>query len=270
METFVNVAKWIEENKAFFQPPVCNKLMHESQLNVMFVGGPNQRTDYHIEEGEELFFQMDGDMCLKIIENGKHKDIHIREGEMFLLPARIPHSPQRYTGTVGLVIERQRLKTEVDGLRYYVGDSTDVLYEKWFYCENLGTQLKPVIEAFFNSQQHKTGKPNPEELLKEDPFPFNTTKVMAPFSFKSWLDSHRQELLQKKSLSIFGSNVETEAVVYGPGVSDGVNTEVDIWIWQLVSLEKGRRMHCFVHHPESCAEGNLCRTVKGFRTITHS
>ncbi|KAI6071776.1 3-hydroxyanthranilate 3,4-dioxygenase [Aix galericulata] len=119
---------------------------HRHQLNVMFVGGPNERKDYHIEEGEELFYQVKGDMCLKIIENGKQKDIFIREGEMFLLPARIPHSPQRYRDTVGLVIERERLKTEIDGLRYYVGESTNVLFEKWFHCEDLGTQLTPIIQ----------------------------------------------------------------------------------------------------------------------------
>ncbi|XP_030045364.1 3-hydroxyanthranilate 3,4-dioxygenase-like [Microcaecilia unicolor] len=83
----------------------------------MFVGGPNQRKDYHIEEGEELFFQVKGDICLKIIQHDKHRDIYIREGEMFLLPARIPHSPQRFADTVGLVFERERLKTETDGLR---------------------------------------------------------------------------------------------------------------------------------------------------------
>ncbi|MGH0189673.1 UNVERIFIED_CONTAM: hypothetical protein FKN15_036002 [Acipenser sinensis] len=64
---------------------------------------------------------------------------------MFLLPARIPHSPQRQAGTVGLVIERQRLQSETDGLRYYVDNSTAVLFERWFYCENLGVQLAPII-----------------------------------------------------------------------------------------------------------------------------
>jgi 3-hydroxyanthranilate 3,4-dioxygenase len=90
----INTDEWIRENEDKFRPPVCNKLMHNSQLIVMFVGGPNQREDYHIEEGEELFYQVKGDMCLKIIENNQHKDIVIKEGEMFLLPARIPHSPQ--------------------------------------------------------------------------------------------------------------------------------------------------------------------------------
>ncbi|XP_069464571.1 3-hydroxyanthranilate 3,4-dioxygenase isoform X2 [Ambystoma mexicanum] len=228
----VNVRKWVEENKTFFLPPVCNKLMHSKQLKVMFVGGPNERSDYHIEEGEEVFFQLDGDMCLKIIENGKHRDIHIREGEMFLLPARIPHSPQRFADTVGLVIERQRLRTETDGLRYYVGDSTDVLFEKWFYCEDLGTELGPIIQMFFNSQQYKTGKPNPEEL-KESPFHLNTMEVMEPFPLKCWIDRHRQEIREKKSLNMFGSKFETEVVLYGPGKSDAMNSEVDIWIWQL-------------------------------------
>uniref|UniRef100_A0A8D0KPQ3 3-hydroxyanthranilate 3,4-dioxygenase n=1 Tax=Strix occidentalis caurina TaxID=311401 RepID=A0A8D0KPQ3_STROC len=210
MDLLVNVRKWIEENKTAFLPPVCNKLMHRHQLNVMFVGGPNERKDYHIEEGEELFYQVKGDMCLKIIEKGKQKDIVIREGEMFLLPARIPHSPQRYTDTVGLVIERERLKTEIDGLRYYVGESTDVLFEKWFHCEDLGTQLIPIIQEFFNSRQYRTGKPNPDELLKETPFPLNSTSVMEPFSFQGWLNNHRGEMKQKNSLSMFGDNFETE------------------------------------------------------------
>nr|XP_006134050.2 3-hydroxyanthranilate 3,4-dioxygenase [Pelodiscus sinensis] len=233
MELLVNVRKWIEENKTAFLPPVCNKLMHRQQLNVMFVGGPNQRKDYHIEEGEELFYQVDGDMCLKIIENGNHRDIHIREGEMFLLPARIPHSPQRYAETVGLVIERKRLNTETDGLRYYVGESTNVLFERWFHCEDLGTQLIPIIQEFFSSIQYHTGKPNPADLLKNTPFPLNTIEVMDPFSFQTWLNDHRGEINQKKSLAMFADNFETEVVVYGPGVSEESKKNADIWLWQL-------------------------------------
>uniref|UniRef100_A0A803XTP3 3-hydroxyanthranilate 3,4-dioxygenase n=1 Tax=Meleagris gallopavo TaxID=9103 RepID=A0A803XTP3_MELGA len=252
MELLVNVRQWIEENKAAFLPPVCNKLMHRYQLNVMFVGGPNERKDYHIEEGEEcrtnkglcdnpsgsyvldkLFYQVKGDMCLKIIENNKHKDIVIREGEMFLLPARIPHSPQRYADTVGLVIERQRQKTEMDGLRYYVGTSTNVLFEKWFHCEDLGTQLAPIIQEFFNSRQYKTGKPNPDELLKETPFPLNCSSVMEPFSFQGWLNDHRGEINQKQSLRMFGDTFETEVIAYGPGTTEKSKKNSDIWIWQL-------------------------------------
>ncbi|XP_061481357.1 3-hydroxyanthranilate 3,4-dioxygenase isoform X3 [Rhineura floridana] len=232
-EMLVNVRKWVEENRAAFLPPVCNKLMHRHQLNVMFVGGPNQRKDYHIEEGEELFYQLEGDMCLKVIERGKHKDIYIKEGEMFLLPARIPHSPQRYANTVGLVIERKRLKTETDGLRYYIGESTNVLFERWFYCDDLGTQLIPIIQEFFSSKQYQTGKPNPDELLKEIPFPLNDAKVMDPFSLQGWLNDHHEDIDQKKFLRLFGDNSETEVIIFGPGITKEGGKNADIWLWQM-------------------------------------
>ncbi|KAM4694627.1 3-hydroxyanthranilate 3,4-dioxygenase [Discoglossus pictus] len=232
MELPINVKKWIEENKTYFLPPVCNKLMHNDQLKVMFVGGPNQRKDYHIEEGEELFYQVEGDMCLKIIENGKHKDIHIKEGEMFLLPAQIPHSPQRYANTVGLVFERRRLPAEKDGLRYYVEDSVEVLYEKWFYCEDLGIQLVPIIQEFFNSKQYKTGKPDPDQAPEKMPFSLNTMEVSKPFSFQNWLDKHRLEINQKKHIHLFGDQFETKALIYGSGQSEH-KTNTDTWIWQL-------------------------------------
>ncbi|XP_062980063.1 3-hydroxyanthranilate 3,4-dioxygenase isoform X2 [Elgaria multicarinata webbii] len=254
----VNIEKWVGENRAAFLPPVCNKLMHRHQLNVMFVGGPNQRKDYHIEEGEELFYQLEGDMCLKIIENGKHKDIYIKEGEMFLLPARVPHSPQRYANTVGLVIERKRLKTETDGLRYYVGESTEVLYERWFYCDDLGTQLTPLIQEFFSSKQYQTGKPNPDELIKEPPFPLNDTRVMEPFSWQVWLKDHREDIVQKKPLSLFGDNFETEVIIFGPGRTKEGGKNADIWIWQMVSVDKGRKIHCSLRCSGPNAEKTLC------------
>ncbi|XP_060686857.1 3-hydroxyanthranilate 3,4-dioxygenase [Chiloscyllium punctatum] len=233
MGLFYNVNKWIEENKKYFNPPVCNKLMHSGQLKVMFVGGPNERKDYHIEEGEELFYQCQGDMCLKIIEKGKHKDVHIREGEMFLLPARIPHSPQRQANTVGLVFERTRLKTEFDGLRYYVDNSTDVLFERWFYCADLGTQLGPIIKEFFNSEECRTGKPNPDKLQKELPFCLNTiSTVMKPFSLQDWLCQHNQDIKEKCVIDMFGDQFETKTVVYATGESEEKQS-ADTWIWQL-------------------------------------
>ncbi|KAM4590999.1 3-hydroxyanthranilate 3,4-dioxygenase isoform 2-T2 [Odontesthes bonariensis] len=208
--SLVNVNKWIAENQNAFLPPVCNKLMHFSQLLIMFVGGPNTRKDYHIEEGEELFYQLKGDMCLKVIENGKHKDVHIKEGEMFLLPARIPHSPQRQANTVGLVVERRRLLTETDCLRYHVDNTTDTLFERWFYCQDLGTQLVPIIKEFMASKQCKTGKPDPNEVFREPPFQLNTMNVMSPFSFKDWLGKQRSSLGNGSHVNMFGVQFETE------------------------------------------------------------
>lgn len=229
----MNVETWIQQNQNSFQPPVCNKLMHFRQLNIMFVGGPNTRKDFHIEEGEELFFQVRGDMCLKVVENGKHKDVHIREGEMFLLPARVPHSPQRQADTVGLVVERRRLSSETDCLRYYVEKSTELLFERWFHCEDLGSQLVPVINEFMASTQAKTGRPDPNEVFREPPFQLNSMNVMTPFSFKSWLEKNRPALSERGSVDLFGKQFETEAVVFGGGVLAETTRASDVWIWQL-------------------------------------
>ncbi|XP_029961742.1 3-hydroxyanthranilate 3,4-dioxygenase-like [Salarias fasciatus] len=234
----VNVENWITENQNAFLPPVCNKLMHFSQLLIMFVGGPNTRKDYHIEEGEELFYQLKGDMCLKVIENGKHKDVHIKEGEMFLLPARIPHSPQRQANTVGLVVERRRLLTETDCLRYFVDNTTDTLFERWFYCQNLGTQLVPIIKEFMASEQSKTGKPDPNDVFRDPPFQLNTMNVMSPFSFKDWLEKHRPSLSSGKQIDMFGAQFETEVIVFGPGLTDTTVRQSDVWIWQLEGSSK--------------------------------
>ncbi|KAG8504760.1 3-hydroxyanthranilate 3,4-dioxygenase [Galemys pyrenaicus] len=253
MERPVRVKTWVEENRAFFLPPVCNKLLHQEQLKVMFVGGPNTRKDYHIEEGEEVFYQLEGDMVLQVLERGKHRDVVIRQGEIFLLPAGVPHSPQRFANTVGLVIERRRLKSELDGLRYYMGDTTDVLFEKWFYCEDLGTQLAPIIQEFFNSEQYKTGKPIPDQLLQEPPFPLSTRSIMQPMSLETWLNGHRKELQAGTSLNLFGDTYETQVkviacvagstrkicvtshqvIVHGQGSSKGPRQDVDVWLWQL-------------------------------------
>ena len=145
----------IETVKHLLKPPVGNHLIFGKleHLKVMFVGGPNQRPDYHLNGGEELFYQFKGPLDLKIIEHGKPRTVRVEEGEMFCLPPRIPHSPQRYADSVGLVIERERGPDESDALLWFVDDSPkpadaepqqglEILFEKYFHCFDLGTQLK--------------------------------------------------------------------------------------------------------------------------------
>eukprot|EP01036_Dinobryon_divergens_P040534 gene40534-53603_t len=114
----VNLIRYIREIQPTLVPPVSNRLLYgEGQLKVMIVGGPNQRKDYHIEEGEELFFQVIGGMDLDLVVQDVSQRLHIAENHFFLLPSRIPHSPQRYKDTVGIVFERRRHSHEMDGLR---------------------------------------------------------------------------------------------------------------------------------------------------------
>ena len=104
-----NLKKWVDDNRDRLKPPVGNQLVYkDTEFIVMIVGGPNARKDFHYNEGEEFFYQIEGNMTLPIIENGERRIIEINEGDMFLLPARVPHSPQRPANTVGLVIERMR------------------------------------------------------------------------------------------------------------------------------------------------------------------
>jgi len=172
-----NLDKHIQEIRPLLKPPVGNKLMFSEQLKVMIVGGPNQREEYHIEEGEELFYMFKGYMDLEIIEQGAKRCVRINEGEMFALPPRVPHSPQRYPDTIGLVWERERGRSEMDGLRWYTkassGSVLDILYEEYFHCTDLGTQLKPIIEGFLGSESYATqtrmeGQPLPKPPVTVD------------------------------------------------------------------------------------------------------
>ncbi|MGB1248503.1 MAG: 3-hydroxyanthranilate 3,4-dioxygenase, partial [Chitinophagales bacterium] len=116
-----NLQQWIEDNRALLKPPVGNKNLYveSGDYIIMIVGGPNARKDYHYNETEELFYQLEGDIVVKIQEEGKAVEIPIRAGEMFLLPAQIPHSPIRSEGSVGLIIERKRTNGMIDGLQWY-------------------------------------------------------------------------------------------------------------------------------------------------------
>lgn len=183
--------EWVEENKHLLKPPVCNKLVYGAGMwKAMVVGGPNERTDYHIEEGEEYFLMLKGSMCLKVIERGQPRDIAIREGEMLMLPARIPHSPNRFADTIGLVMERERAPGEMDGLRYYTSDFQAVLYEEWFHCTDLGKDLKPIIDRFHASDAKRTGIPVPN--LPPPPVEVESeATVAAPIPFAEWLAGAR-------------------------------------------------------------------------------
>jgi 3-hydroxyanthranilate 3,4-dioxygenase len=153
-----NLQNWIDENRHLLRPPVGNKCIVNGDFIVMIVGGPNSRTDYHWEEGPEFFHQLEGEMVLKIQEDGQVRDIPIRAGEMFYLPPRIPHSPQRAANSIGLVIERKRLAHEKDGLMWFCEQCNHKLYEEFFVLKNIETDFPAVFEHFYRSLDARTCK----------------------------------------------------------------------------------------------------------------
>ena len=152
----VNLQAWIDEHRHLLKPPVGNKCIVDGDFIVMIVGGPNQRTDYHWDEGPEFFYQLEGDMVLRVQEDGRVRDIPIRAGEVFYLPPRVPHSPQRSAGSVGLVVERKRLPGEADGLMWFCERCNHKLFEEYFGLGNVETDFPPVFERFYRSKEHRT------------------------------------------------------------------------------------------------------------------
>lgn len=154
-----NFKQWIDEHRHLLKPPVGNQCVYnDDDFIVMVVGGPNSRKDYHWDEGEELFYQLEGDLKVQIQEEGKAVEILIREGDMFLLPPRIPHNPIRGANTVGLVIERKRRAGELDGLMWYCENCNEKLYEEYFELEDITTQFQGVFQKFYSSEELRTCK----------------------------------------------------------------------------------------------------------------
>jgi 3-hydroxyanthranilate 3,4-dioxygenase len=155
----INFKKWIDDNRHLLKPPVGNQqIWLDRELMVTVVGGPNARNDYHVNEGEEFFYQVEGDMVLRVLEDGKPRDIPICAGEIFLLPGSVPHSPQRPANTVGLVLERRRLAHEIDSFLWICDHCGNKIYQESFHLENLVTQLPPVFERFWNNAENSTCK----------------------------------------------------------------------------------------------------------------
>ena len=154
-----NLFQWIEENRDLLKPPVGNKNLYKEagDFIVMIVGGPNARKDYHYNESEELFLQIEGDITVRIQEDGKAKDIQIKEGEMFLLPGNVPHSPIRGENTVGLVIEKVRRGTDlIDGLMWFCENCNHELKSYKFKLDNIEKDFLPRFKEFYTSEEMRT------------------------------------------------------------------------------------------------------------------
>jgi 3-hydroxyanthranilate 3,4-dioxygenase len=162
-----NLHAWIDEHRHLLKPPVCNKqIFEQDDFIVMIVGGPNNRTDYHYNETPELFYQIEGEMVLSVIDgcvdNNEHHntdnfhDIKIKAGEIFLLPPKMLHSPQRFENSVGLVVEQKRVHKQEDALYWFCPDCKSQLYTEAFCLDNIETDLPKVFTRFYDTPANCT------------------------------------------------------------------------------------------------------------------
>jgi 3-hydroxyanthranilate 3,4-dioxygenase len=154
-----NLMASIEAHRHELVPPVANRQVYPAgDFIIMVVGGPNARVDYHVDPGAEFFYQFEGTLTLRTMQEGQPVDYSIGPGEVFLLPPFVPHSPQRPAGSLGLVVERRRERTERDGFQWYCPECHHLLHEEHLFVEDIETSLPPVFERFYGDLRRRTCK----------------------------------------------------------------------------------------------------------------
>jgi 3-hydroxyanthranilate 3,4-dioxygenase len=170
-----NLQQWIDDHREQLKPPVCNKqIFEQDDYIVMVVGGPNNRSDFHYNETPELFFQLEGEMVLSIVNSEEQDcyptlcddtakrsektvefiDIPIKAGEIFLLPPKVLHSPQRFENSVGLVVEQKRAQGQQDALFWFCPQCKAPLYNEQFYLDNIETDLPIIFDNFYSKAEN--------------------------------------------------------------------------------------------------------------------
>lgn len=165
-----NLQKWIDDNRDLLKPPIGNKNLYveAGDFIVMIVGGPNARKDYHYNETEELFYQLEGDIIVKIQEEGKAVEVPIKAGEIYLHPGKVPHSPIRPANSVGLVIERVRTEEHTDGLMWFCDNCNNKLHETYFPLKNIEKDFISRFKEFYESEELRTCN-NCGHVMEVDP-----------------------------------------------------------------------------------------------------
>lgn len=154
----INLEAWVEANRRHLVPPVSNKTLAVGEhFIVQIVGGPNQRTDFHVDPYEEWFYQLEGDIHVNVMVDGKPETVHLRAGDTWLLPANVPHSPQRpNTGSVGLVIERVREPGVLERFQWYCPDCHGLVHESELHVADIVADLPPVFDEFYRREDLRT------------------------------------------------------------------------------------------------------------------
>lgn len=154
-----NLQQWIEENRDLLKPPVGNKNIYKQESDdfiVMVVGGPNARKDYHYNETDEFFYQLEGDIQIALQVNGEKQVVELHAGDVFLVPAKTPHSPIRSAGSVGLVVEIKNKQGKKDGLLWFCDQCNHKLHEAYFVLKDIEKDFLKHFKHFYQSEELRT------------------------------------------------------------------------------------------------------------------
>ena len=153
----INLMKWVEEHRHLLRPPVGNQYLYDGlDFFVMVIGGPNARNDFHVTNSEEYFYQLKGDIVVRIREGGRTRDVPVREGETFFIPGNVPHSPTRPPGTIGVVVERRRPPGETEHLQFYCEKCGELVHDLEFDCKDIVDHFRQAMEEFWADKELST------------------------------------------------------------------------------------------------------------------
>ena len=166
----INLKKWVEQHRHEMVPPVSNKYLYDGEdFFVMLINGPNARNDFHQTNSEEFFHQLQGDIVVRIVEDGKIKDVAVREGETFFVPGNVPHSPTRPPNTLGLVVERRRPPGETEHLQFYCDNCHALVEDIEFDCKDIVVHFRQAMEDFWADPKRSTCKNCGTRVTKPKP-----------------------------------------------------------------------------------------------------
>ena len=167
----LNLKKWIDEHRHLLKPPVGNQYLYRGQdFFIMVVGGPNARNDFHITASEEFFYQVKGDINVRIREGDRMIDHRVREGDTFFIPPNVPHSPQRPPDTIGIVVERTRPAGELEHLVFYCEKCGEQVCDIEFDCKDIVEHFRDTMEAFWKDEPRRTCKKCGTKVPKPGPY----------------------------------------------------------------------------------------------------
>jgi 3-hydroxyanthranilate 3,4-dioxygenase len=155
----INLNNWIEENRGKFKPPVSNRYLYDGRdFFVMVIAGPNARNDFHLVDSEEYFYQLKGDIKVRVREGERIVDHVVREGETFFIPANVPHSPQRPPNTLGVVVERRRTPGDKEHVIFYCENCGALVEDIHFDCADIVEHFSQAMLDFWNDDARRTCK----------------------------------------------------------------------------------------------------------------